>query len=301
MALVELYRMIWLKAVDERRYALLRIAFAAVTLIHIAHLWPYRIALLCSGGIIDPAVASSSNPGLYLSIFALLSSPLAVTIIFLIAASATLLLAWGKLTRLMLGVLFLFLLSVMQRAPISASGWDYILINLSFILLFSPLGEKWNPQNLLPGRGKPPEEQFVPRYGLVLIQLQVFVIYWQTGMLKIDNYYWQTGDFMTYFMLSHHSRFPGAWVINWQGMLDMLTYLTLLVELAIPVLLWIPKTRKAGLLLGIGFHLGIAIFGVNLSIFSLVMISTFLAFTGPCCRHPEQGMKSNPELQESCS
>lgn len=301
MAPLEFYRAIWLKGVDERRYALLRIAFASLLLIHIAHLWPYRITLLCSDGIIDPLAASSSGPGLYLSIFALLNSPLAVTIIFLTAALATLLLAWGKLARPMLGILFWFLLSIMQRAPVSASGWDFILINLALILLFSPLGGKWNPQNLLLGKGRPPEAQSVPRYGLVLIQLQVFIIYWQTVMLKIDNYYWQTGDFMTYFMLSHHGRFPGEWVVNWQGLLDMLTYLTLLVELAIPILLWIPKTRRAGLFLGVTFHLGIAIFGVNLTIFSLVMVTTFLAFTNPWCPRPKQGIKEEPEFQASCS
>jgi hypothetical protein len=156
MAPLEFYRAIWLKKTDVRRYALLRIAFASLLLIHIAHLWPYRITLLCSDGIIDPLAASSSGPGLYLSIFALLNSPAAVTIVFLVAALATLLLAWGKLARPMLGILFWFLLSIMHRAPVSASGWDFILINLALILLFSPLGGKWNPRNLLPGRGKPP-------------------------------------------------------------------------------------------------------------------------------------------------
>ena len=281
MALVEIYRSIWLKKVDDRRYALLRIAFATVMLINIVHLWPYRVTLLCVDGIIDPVVATNSGAGLHLSIFAVVNSPVPVTIVFIAAAVATLLLASGKLARPMLGILFWFLLSIMQRAPVSAAGWDFILLNLAFILLFSPLGEKWRPQHLLLRKGTPPDPQIVPRYGLVLIQLQVFVIYWQTVIQKVGDYYWQTGDFMTYFMLSHHSRFPGAWVINWQGLLDILTYLTLMVELAIPILLWIPKTRKAGLFLGVTFHLGIAIFGVNLAIFSMVMIITFLAFINP--------------------
>lgn len=287
MLLVDAYRSIWLKQVDERRYALLRIAFASVMLINIAHLWPYRITLLCADGIINPAVASKSGPGLYLSIFSTVNSPFPVTVVFIAAAAATLLLAWGKLARPMLGILFWFLLSIMQRAPVATSGWDFILLNFAFILLLSPLGEKWNPYHLLLLRkGSPPDPQSVPRYGLVLMQLQVFVIYWQTVIQKIDDYYWQTGDFLTYFMLSHHSRFAGSWVIHWQGFLDILTYMTLMVELAIPILLWIPKTRRLGLFLGVTFHLSIAIFGVNLSIFSLVMIMTFLAFLNPWHHRP---------------
>ncbi|MFP6874201.1 MAG: HTTM domain-containing protein [Verrucomicrobiales bacterium] len=287
MLLVEAYRSIWLKGVDERRYALLRIAFAAVALVNIAHLWPYRITLLCANGIIDPAVAWDSGPGLYLSIFAAVNSPAPVTVVFIAAAAATLLLAWGKLARPMLGILFWFLLSIMQRAPVATSGWDFILLNFAAILLFSPLGEKWNPYHLLLLRkGSPMDPQSVPRYGLVLIQLQVFVIYWQTVIQKIGDYYWQTGDFLTYFMLSHHSRFAGSWVIHWHEFLDMLTYLTLMVELAIPILLWIPKTRRLGLFLGVAFHLSIAVFGVNLSIFSLVMIMTYLAFISPWQHRP---------------
>ena len=301
MAPVELCSMIWLRPVDSRRYALLRMAFAAVTLLHIVHLWPYRIALLCNGGMIDPLVASGSSPGFSMSVFAIVATPFAVTAVFLVAASATILLAWGKLARPMMAIVFVFLLSVMQRAPISASGWDYILINLSFILLFSPLGNTWTPWNLLRKKNTLPEAQFVPRYGLILIQLQVFVIYWQTVLLKIDNYFWQTGDFMTYFMLSHHSRFPGSWVVNWQGLLDIMTYITLLVELAIPILLWIPRTRRIGLFLGIGFHLGIAVLGVNLGIFSIVMISTFLAFINPWQRPREKAIQVNAQPQESCN
>jgi hypothetical protein len=207
--------------------------------------------------------------------------------VFIAAAAATLLLAWGKLARPMLGILFWFLLSIMQRAPVATSGWDFILLNFAAILLFSPLGEKWNPYHLLLLRkGSPMDPQSVPRYGLVLIQLQVFVIYWQTVIQKIGDYYWQTGDFLTYFMLSHHSRFAGSWVIHWHEFLDMLTYLTLMVELAIPILLWIPKTRRLGLFLGVAFHLSIAVFGVNLSIFSLVMIMTYLAFISPWQHRP---------------
>ena len=298
MAPVEFLKMIWLRPVDSRRYALVRMVFAAVTLLHIANLWPYRIALLCNDGMIGQVTGSGSVPGFYISIYALLDTPLAVTASFLIAASATILLGYGKWARPMLAVVFLFLLSVMQHAPISAAGWDFILMNLGFILLFSPLGNQWNHRNLLCKKGTPPDTEFMPQYGLSLIQLQVFVIYWQTVILKINNYFWQTGDFMTYFMVSHHSRFPGSWVINWQGLLDMMTYMTLLVELAIPVLLWIPKTRRIGLVIGIGFHLGIALLGINLGMFSIVMISTFVAFLNPWPRAGKKEVAINPPPQE---
>ncbi|MDB4712525.1 HTTM domain-containing protein, partial [Verrucomicrobiales bacterium] len=120
-----------------------------------------------------------------------------------------------------------------------------------------------------------------PQYGLVLIQLQVFIIYWQTVIQKLGDQYWAKGESITYFLLSHHGRFTGSWPVTWHELFDKINYLILLVELAIPILLWIRNTRRLGLWIGIGLHLSIAILGINLALFSLTMIVSYLAFTDP--------------------
>ena len=71
----------------------------------------------------------------------------------------------------------------------------------------------------------------------------LFIIYWQTVIQKLDDQYWAKGESITYFLLSHHGRFLGSWPVAWHDLLDKINYLTLIIELAIPILLWIRNTN----------------------------------------------------------
>ncbi len=276
---------LWLKNIDSRRYAITRIGFALLLLSHFVHLFPYRDNILSNVGMNNSSAAiigfHELTGGTSISIFNYFESSTEVTIILIIAIISALILAWGKWARTTLFICFFIQLSLIHRAPVSTTGWDSILTNLGFILLFSPLGKDWNPWNLFKQWNKNQINLRASQYGLVLIQLQVFIIYWQTVILKMGDQYWAKGESITYFLLSHHGRFKGSWPVTWHELFDKINYLILLVELAIPVLLWIRNTRKIGLWIGIGFHLSIAILGINLALFSLTMIVSYLAFIDP--------------------
>jgi hypothetical protein len=279
------FSLLWLKNIDPRRYAIARIGFALLLLSHFVHLFPYRDTILSNAGMTHSSAAKIGfyqlTGGTSISLFNYFQSSFEVTIIFIFAIIASLTLAWGKWARTTLFVCFFIQLSFIHRAPASTTGWDSILTNLGFILLFSPLGKDWNPWNLFRQWNKKQLNLKAPQYGLVLIQLQVFIIYWQTVIQKLDDQYWVKGESITYFLLSHHGRFPGSWPVAWHDLLDKINYLTLIIELAIPILLWIRNTRRLGLWIGIGLHLSIAILGVNLALFSLTMIVSYLAFIDP--------------------
>jgi hypothetical protein len=279
------FSLLWLKNIDPRRYAIARIGFALLLLSHFVHLFPYRDTILSNAGMTHSSAAKIGfyqlTGGTSISLFNYFQSSFEVTIIFIFAIIASLTLAWGKWARTTLFVCFFIQLSFIHRAPASTTGWDSILTNLGFILLFSPLGKDWNPWNLFRQLNKKQLNLKAPQYGLVLIQLQVFIIYWQTVIQKLDDQYWAKGESITYFLLSHHGRFPGSWPVAWHDLLDKINYLTLIIELAIPILLWIRNTRRLGLWIGIGLHLSIAILGINLALFSLTMIVSYLAFIDP--------------------
>ena len=279
------FSLLWLKNIDPRRYAIARIGFALLLLSHFVHLFPYRDTILSNAGMTHSSAAKIGfyqlTGGTSISLFNYFQSSFEVTIIFIFAIIASLTLAWGKWARTTLFVCFFIQLSFIHRAPASTTGWDSILTNLGFILLFSPLGKDWNPWNLFRQWNKKQLNLKAPQYGLVLIQLQVFIIYWQTVIQKLDDQYWVKGESITYFLLSHHGRFPGSWPVAWHDLLDKINYLTLIIELAIPILLWIRNTRRLGLWIGIGLHLSIAILGINLALFSLTMIVSYLAFIDP--------------------
>ena len=286
---MNVFSLLWLRDIDPRRYAITRIGFALLFFFHFLHFFPYRETILSNVGMSQPSVARIGfhelTGGTSISLFNHFQSSSEITVVLIIAIIASLILAWGKWARTALFICFFVQLSIVHRAPASTTGWDSILTNFGFILLFSPLGKEWTPWNLYKKWNKKQIVPYTPRYGLVLIQIQVFIIYWQTVIQKLGDHYWAKGESITYFLLSHHARFTGSWPIAWHDLLDKINYLTLIIELAIPVLLWIRNTRTLGLWLGIGLHLSIAILGINLALFSLTMIASYLAFIDPWVTH----------------
>ena len=276
---------IFLQQVDERRYALARIALGIAGLANLVDLWFYRNTTLVSGGMIDQATVQTLLPGIPFSIFSIFTGPIGVSIVFIITALATILLIGGKLPRVMLVIVYIFHVSVSLRAPLIISGWDGVITCWAFIMLFCPLAPGWGMIRLWRSRKNSLGSgisSMVPRFGLVLLQVQVAVIYWEAAIrrLVIGDQFWRDGSFMTYFLLSHHGRFEGTWPYYWQENLELLTHVSMLIELAIPILLWIPQMRGYGIIFGVLLHVGIAVLSINIFLFSLTILLMYTVFFG---------------------
>jgi hypothetical protein len=275
---------IWLKPVDARRYAWTRVAFAIVIFFQMLHHWPYRNGLYGYDGFFTKEFSRTENPGLHLPDAFMLDLSWWPALMIATGCVAALFLVWGKWSRVALAIVYIVLMVCLQRPPLASNGWDVILTNFAFILLFSPLASGWTPVRLWKSRKETAlgrlNTGMLPRYGLVLLQIQVVVIYWQTVIERGGNKFWISGDFMNYYLLSYHSRFAGPWVHEWEGLLNIATYLTCMIELAIPVLLWIRVTRWIGVAAGAALHLGIAVMSNDLSMFSLTMLMSYTPFLG---------------------
>ena len=264
---------------DERIYAAVRIAFAAVALLNLICLWPDRQVFFSDAGIVDRDVAISQAHPVYLSIFELAGSEAAVTGVMLLTALALVMLMAGVGARLAALWVLVWHVSFVARAPLVMTGWDAVLRCYCFLILVSPMGKCWTLPAMLRGRrGTVPAE--VSRHGLVLMRLQVLVIYWQAVLARLlhPDPYWRNGEFLTYFMLSHQARWPGRWVLEYGSLLTLGTYAVQLAEVAIPVLLWVKKTRWWGALVGTALHAGISLFARDLELFCLSMMMSYLAF-----------------------
>ena len=269
----------WFGAVDARVYALLRIAFAIVALLNLIDLWPHRAMFFSDAGMIDgAAMMAEENGQLRFSVFNDLDSPGAVTWVFVIAALAMVCLGLGIWSRVMIILVFVWQLSYTYRAFPVIHGWDILLRIQAFILLFSPLGPSLMAL-LKRGAGGAirRSESLVPRYGLILIQIQLAVVYWQTLWLKEVDGSWRNGEFISYFMLSVYSRFPSIAWARWEMASALLTYGTLIIELALPLLLWNRRTRWLGFAAGFALHFGILVTS-KIWLFSLVVLVPYLAF-----------------------
>ncbi|MFT4549481.1 MAG: hypothetical protein ACI9MB_003455 [Verrucomicrobiales bacterium] len=270
-----LFKNPWIGEVDERAYAVFRIVFSIVALANLIHLWGYREAFFTAGGMISPDMVRDLGWHTSLSVFSVVDSSLGVSICFLIAAAALVCLGLGVSPRVAAIVVFVWHISFTYRAVPGTAGWDHVLRAYSFLVMVSPLGNCWR---LGCWRAIP---AMVSNYGISLMRLQVLVIYWQATWFKLCDKYWQDGEFLSYFLMSMFARWPSSKIAGWHDFLIPVTYLTMLIELAIPVLLMIPKTRKVGFIIGFSFHLMIVVVAKNLFLFSLTMWMTYVAFVTP--------------------
>ncbi len=264
---------------DERIYAAVRIVFSAVALLNLIFLWPHRHVFFSDAGMLDHGAAKTVAHPVYLSIFSLAGSEPAVTAIMLVTALALVLLMAGVGARLAAAWVLMWHISYIARGALPLTGWDAVLRCFSFLVLVSPMGKCWTMPAILRGHAAM-APALVSRHGLVLMRLQVLVIYWQAVIARIlhPDPYWGNGEFLSYFMLSHHARWPGTWVLEYGSLMALGTYGIQISEAAIPVLLWVKKTRWWGVLLGTALHVGISVFAWDLELFCLAMMMTYFAF-----------------------
>ncbi len=269
---------IFLSTEDERVYAAVRIGLALAALWSLVMLWPLRVTLLAEEGSVPQAAAAEQSEMCTVLLFHFFPSGDGVTLLMLLAGAAMLLLMAGVLPRMAAFFVFLWQLSLMERAPLAAAGWDMVLRSFSFLVLVSPLGKCWSLLAIIGRRSSVPAR--VARYGLVLMRLQVLVVYWQTVVLKLanPNPYWWNGEFLPYFLLSEYSRWPGAWVAEYADALALGTWAALLAEAVVPVLLLIRRTRFYGMALGMILHGLITLAAPQIGPFMVVMAATYAAF-----------------------
>jgi len=271
------YERLWFLAVDPRVYAIVRVGYAIAMLWTVIEFWPIRDELFTLGGTLDGVAVRHMNGDRYPTLFFWVDSPEAVTAVFVAAGLASVLLAIGLATRVAAIALLVFAVSYTYRAYAVTSGSDQLLRNFALLIAISPIHRAASVDEWLRRRRGAPPVHAVANYGLTLMRLQVFLVYYQTVWLKVGDEFWRRGDLMSYFLASMYGRFPGPWWAHWQVLSSLLTFGTIAMELAVPWLLCFRRSRPLGFLLGWGMHVTIAALS-KLSLFSFTMMITYLAF-----------------------
>ncbi|WP_395752637.1 hypothetical protein [Prosthecobacter sp.] len=271
---------LFLAPADSRIYACVRIAFAFVSLLNLMQIWPDRATFFTDAGMIDVEVVRKYTVGAYVSAFDLCPNLEAVSVYMLFSGLAMVLLMLGVWPRLAAAVVYVWYVSYAMRATLILVGWDEVLRSTSFLVLISPMPVCWSLRSRK-ARKKYSIQPQAPSYGLTLMRAQLVVIYVQAVLARWEDPYWVGGDFLSYFLLSHNSRWPGLWVLNYGFLLKVATYLVLLLELAIPALLLVRRWRWWGVAGGILLHAGISLMAYNLVLFFLSMMVLYLSFLQP--------------------
>lgn len=114
---------------------------------------------------------------------------------------------------------------------------------------------------------------------VLCMALQICVVYTVAGLTKVQGETWQNGTALYHAWRAREFFQPGLSeaLYSSASLLTLASYLTVAFQVAFPLLVFLNRhTRRAAILLGVGFHVGIGTL-MGLQTFALFMIAADLA------------------------
>jgi hypothetical protein len=153
-----------------------------------------------------------------------------------------------------------------------ANGSDYMMLMSSVFTIFFPTKLLSKNENITV------VQRFLHNLSMIFLQLQVVWIYLISGWDKLFSEAWQSGSSLIYVAHIETMFRPSlVAVLSNPAISFMLSWATILFELAFVVLVWFRSTRLIILAIGVLFHLSIWVL-VSLPDFAIMMIATYLVF-----------------------
>lgn len=266
----------WFRDADPRVLALVRIGFGVVALYTYLPMWDDLGWLITDEGVLPIADRQTSLWSVYANEWWALHSLGQVQLVFAGFLVALVCVTLGLGSRVMMPLAWVGIWSLSYRNLGMADGSDAVLRVMGFYLMFLPLSRAWSLDERLGLGGTGP----VSSFWLRLFQLNVVLVYFKTGLIKILEPIWRDGDALYYAMSAEaYWRFPMEGLLDWRPFrlfTEAATYGTLVFELGF-LLVLLPRLRRPVLLAGLALHAGIWVF-MNLGSFSEVMLWTYTAF-----------------------
>lgn len=183
--------------------------------------------------------------------------------------------------RLVLFAIWFINLSFMQRNYALLFGADLISNIFLFYLMFTNSGRYFSVVHLF---NKPKKAVISELDSIVtsafarLIQIQLCIVYFYTGMEKLRGSSWWDGTALwTVLANPQMVLFDFSWLKSFSWVIVIGTYMTILFEVYFTPLVWNKKSRSFVIAAGVIFHSGIGIV-MALYTFALVMIAPYFLF-----------------------
>ena len=187
----------------------------------------------------------------------------------------------GWRTRIITPLLFIFYTAInAQNTPISDGGNYFIRIMLIY-LIFVDVSKRWSLDSRRRARSRSTSKReteigtVLHNVALCLVIAQLCIVYFEAGMYKVPGTLWENGTAIYYPLQSEaYGVFPlmSDLLTHNSWMVTLITYGTVIVQVAFPFMLFNRITRRIALILVLGMHVGIAIF-MGLPFFSGIMAS----------------------------
>ena len=264
---------------DASAAAAMRIAYGATCLFMLWDLYPVMDLLLGHGGYfgtLDPAYIYPSG---IMNLLFRYDSPPALRVWFWSFVGVAICITVGLFTRVALVTSVFFLVLCHERNPFMVFGADGILLQISLWLPFLKAGRVWSLDRAVRERLARPASRTIPLWPLKVIQLQMALVYFASGLAKIGAAAWQNGSAVYYALNSSGSDlFPG--IMKQKLLLTLMTYGTLWIELSFAFLVFWKRTRWIALASAVLLHVGIDIL-MAIRFFGVVMYLGLLSFVQP--------------------
>lgn len=273
-------------AIDLRSLAALRIGLALVSLLDIFYYrWPHAELLVSDRGVLPLDLFAQLYDPSYWSLYRWHGDLAVVHLLLLLHAGAALAFLVGWRTRWANLALLVLAWSVQARNPLTNTGGDVLIRNLLAWSCLLPLAARWSldaARQKRRGAGV-----FVGNQGLeswyslatVGLILQLVVMYFCAGQIKC-NRDWFSGEALAYCLqLELYLKPPGHWLQAMPWVLPLITWGTLVMELAAPLFLLTPWKTVPCRMVMLGcywaFHFGIGLV-YSIGIFSVAASSSWL-------------------------
>lgn len=266
--------------VDPTVIPFFRMGFALLVLIHIAVLWPNAEMWFTDQGVMKQETAMVFSGKYQWSILFHLPSTTPVVQGCLVAMFLHgLLMLLGVSSRLQAACLFVWLVSFQNRNMLINDGEDTLMRLFAFFMIWLPLDRSWSLQKYWRRDSSARKLNRESAWALRLIQFQLIAVYASTALCKLQGSTWHDGTAMWYVarMTDSFGRLIPSATFDVYWISAAATWSALLLELVLPIVLLIPKTRRWGVVGGMLLHLGIEV-SMNLFLFQWLMILGLISF-----------------------
>lgn len=278
MNVLAAWNQFWFAPQSTSTLALVRIAYGILMVGWTVSVLP-DIATWYSSEGVAPTQTSDRTP---LTLLGWWDSPAVVAVLWAVLLLAAVCLTLGARTRVAALVLLVALISLHRRNPDTNNGGDVVLRVLAFYMVLAPAGAAFSLDRWRRHRDAFWESPRRAPWALRLIQVQVSVLYLASVFYKVQGDTWSDGTAYGYIaQLTDVQRLPvPGFVLDSMILVNLLTYGTLAVELALAVLVWNRKALPWVMAVGVALHLGIEI-TMTLGFFALGVFVSYISFLPP--------------------
>lgn len=271
---IRLWRRFWFSEDSAYPLGFIRIAFGLLMILWTLSLYPGLYDRFGPAGVV-PVPPKADFTWSVFRVFPGDSAVLAGWVVLLMASIA---LTLGWRSRLAAVLVFVMVVSFERRNPFVMNAGDVLLrVEALFIALSASDAALSLDQRRRTGTFWSAERRRV--WPIRLMQIQVSIIYLSTVVAKLHGETWQAGTAVAYSLRQNDLLFftVPRWFTDSMLLSNVLSWSTLLIELAIGLLVWNRRARPWVLAAGVALHLCIFV-SMSIGLFSLAMFVLYLAF-----------------------